>query len=67
MSTSIAERASGDFRVAAAANAMSEQLAVVKPLYAVLSPEQKRIADELFASRGGRVGGNGMRGMGPRA
>lgn len=41
----------------------SERLAVQKPLYAVLSPEQKQIADEIFAprfnrghQRGGRHG-----------
>jgi len=34
----------------------SEMLAVQKPLYAALSPEQKQVADEVFAPRGGRGG-----------
>ena len=32
---------------------LSELLAVEKPLYAALSPEQKQIADRVLASRGG--------------
>jgi LTXXQ motif family protein len=33
-----------------------ERLAVQKPLYAALSPEQQRVADEVFAPRGQRGG-----------
>lgn len=36
----------------------TERLAVQKPLYAALSPEQQRIADEVFAARGGKRGGH---------
>lgn len=38
-------------RLAAAYTRQSETLAAVKPLYAALSPEQQKIADELFAPR----------------
>jgi hypothetical protein len=47
-------------RLAAAYTRQSETLAAVKPLYAALSPEQQKIADELFAPRrhaGTRHGG----------
>lgn len=37
-----------------AATRTAELLAVQKPLYAALSPEQQRVADELFAPRGAR-------------
>lgn len=39
-----------------AAARSSERLAVQKPLYAALSPEQQRVADEVFAPRGQRGG-----------
>lgn len=42
---------------------LTEVIAAAKPLYAALSPEQKRIADELMASRPGR---GGSRHHGPR-
>jgi len=38
----------------AAAASLNERLAVQKPLYAALSADQKLVADELFARRGGR-------------
>lgn len=38
-----------------------ELLAVQKPLYAALSPEQQRVADEIFAARGHRGFHRGMR------
>ena len=38
-------------RLAAAARRLNELLAVGKPLYAVLMPEQKQIADELLVPR----------------
>jgi len=37
---------------------LTELLAVEKPLYAALSPEQQRVADEVLVQRGGR-GGHG--------
>src|SRR5208282_5764653 len=33
---------------------LQQRIAAVKPLYAVLTPEQQQIADELLASHGGR-------------
>jgi hypothetical protein len=44
-----------------AAARSGELLAVQKPLYAALSPEQQRVADELFAPRGHRGSHRGMR------
>lgn len=44
-----------------AAARSGELLAVQKPLYAALSPDQKRVADELFAPRGHRGFHRGMR------
>jgi periplasmic protein CpxP/Spy len=44
-----------------AAARSGELLTVQKPLYAALSPEQQRVADELFASRGHRGSHRGMR------
>lgn len=38
--------------LATASTRLSETLAAVKPLYAALSPDQQKIADELFARRG---------------
>jgi len=43
-------------RLAAASARLNETLAAAKPLYAALSPEQQKIADELLASPGGRGG-----------
>jgi len=47
---------------------LNEQLEVQKPLYAVLTPEQKKVADELLAPRGpGGMSGHRMgRGMAHR-
>jgi len=42
--------------MATASNRLGERLAVQKPLYAALSPEQQQIADQVFATRGGRHG-----------
>lgn len=42
--------------LAAASARTSEVLAAAKPLYAALSPEQQKIADDLLAKRGGRGG-----------
>ena len=42
--------------LATAAARSSERLVVQKPLYAALSPEQQRVADEVFAPRGQRGG-----------
>jgi hypothetical protein len=44
-----------------AAARSGELLAVQKPLYAALAPEQQRVADELFAPRGHRGFHRGMR------
>jgi protein CpxP len=43
-------------RHAAAIARLNERLAVQKPLYAALSPDQKAIADEVLAPRGHRGG-----------
>ena len=40
---------------------LNEVIGAAKPLYAALSPDQKQVADELFA-RQGRPGGHGGRG-----
>lgn len=47
--------------MATAATRIGERLAVQKPLYAALSPEQQQVADRLFAGRGGKHGGRGGR------
>ena len=47
-------------RLAASSARLNETLAAAKPLYAALSPEQQKVADELLASRGHR--GHGHRG-----
>ena len=52
-------------RLAASSTRLSETLAAAKPLYAALSPEQQKIADELLAPRGHR--GHGHRGGHGRA
>jgi len=46
--------------MATASARLNETLAATKPLYAALSPEQQKIADELLAPRG--RGGSGHRG-----
>jgi hypothetical protein len=53
-------------RLTMAAQRLDELLAVEKPLYAVLSPEQQRVADEVLAprGRGGRAGHGGQGGPG---
>jgi septal ring factor EnvC (AmiA/AmiB activator) len=55
--------------MATASTRLTETLAAAKPLYAALSPDQQKVADELFVSRGrGGPGhrGGGHRGHGPR-
>jgi len=49
--------------LADALHRLNEQLAVEKPLYEALSPEQKRVADEVLAHGHGR---RGFRHEGPR-
>ncbi len=49
-------------RLAAAATRLNDVLAAAKPLYAALSPEQQKIADELFAPRRHGMPHRGMRG-----
>ena len=44
---------------------MNEVLATARPLYAALSPEQQKIADDLMAKRGGRDGDRGHGGPRP--
>ena len=50
-------------RLAASSTRLNETLAAAKPLYAALSPEQQKVADELLAPRGhrgpARHGGHG--------
>lgn len=53
------ERRQQFFTTAAARS--GELLAVQKPLYAALSPEQQQVADEVFAPRGHRGFHRGMR------
>lgn len=43
--------------MARASTLIGERLAVQKPLYAALTPEQQQIADQVLASGGGRHGG----------
>jgi hypothetical protein len=52
-------------RLAASSTRLNETLAAAKPLYAALSPEQQKVADELLAPRGHR--GPGHRGGHRRA
>ena len=50
-------------RMTTAVQYLDERLAVEKPLYAALSPEQQRVADEVLAPRGhGGRGGPGEHG-----
>ena len=50
--TAIERMERGQARLSAAYTRMSETLTAAKPLYAALSPEQQKIADELLAGRG---------------
>ncbi len=55
-------------RMTMVAQHLDELLAVEKPLYAALSPEQQRVADEVLAPRGrGGPGGHGGHGRFHRA
>jgi len=55
-------------RLTVAAQRLDELLAVEKPLYAALTPEQQRVADEVLAPRGrGGRGGQGGHGRFHRA
>jgi hypothetical protein len=63
--TAIDRMERGQARMAAAYTRMSETLAAAKPLYAALSPEQQKIADDLFTPR--RHGGFRHGGGRPRA
>ena len=63
--TAIERMERGQQRLAAASTRMTETLAVAKPLYAALSPEQQKVADELLSPR--RHGGSRHRGGHPRA
>jgi hypothetical protein len=61
--TAIERMERGQQRLAAASARLNETLAAAKPLYAALSPEQQKIADELLTPRhGGRFHHRGMRG-----
>lgn len=48
-------------RLDLAAKRLGERLAVQKPLYAALSPQQRQIADAVFAGRAGHGGRRGGR------
>lgn len=63
--TAIERMERGQVRLATAYTRMSETLAAAKPLYAALSPEQQKIADELMTPR--RQGGARHGGGRPRA
>lgn len=63
--TAIERMERGQTRLAAASARLAETLAVAKPLYAALSPEQQKIADELLTAR--RHGGPRHGGGRPRA
>jgi len=54
-------------RQAAALTRLNEQLAVQRPLYAVLTTDQKLVADEVLAPRGDRRKGFGHHGGRARA
>ncbi|MBY0271178.1 MAG: Spy/CpxP family protein refolding chaperone [Burkholderiales bacterium] len=47
--------------MATASARIGERLAVQKPLYAALSPEQQQVADKVLAGHGGKRGGHGGR------
>jgi hypothetical protein len=63
--TAIERMERGQERIATAYTRISETLAAAKPLYAALSPEQQKIADELLAP--GRQAGPRHHGGRPRA
>jgi exonuclease VII small subunit len=63
--TAIERMERGQARLAAASARLNETLSAAKPLYAALSPEQQKIADELLAPR--RYGESRHRGGHPRA
>ena len=63
--TAIERMERGQQRLAAAQTRQAETLAVAKPLYAALSPEQQKVADELLTPR--RDGRARHGGRGPRA
>ena len=63
--TAIERMERGQTRLSAAYTRLAETLAAAKPLYAALSPEQQKIADELLTPR--RHGMSGHRGGHPRA
>jgi hypothetical protein len=63
--TAIERMERGQARLAAASARLNETLSAAKPLYAALSPEQQKIADELLAPR--RHGMSRHRGGHPRA
>src|SRR5262249_32604402 len=46
-------------RMVVATQRLDELLTVEKPLYAALSPDQQRVADEVLGGRGGGRGGHG--------
>lgn len=62
--TAIARMEREQQRHADAVVRLNEQLAVQKPLYAALSPEQKTVADKVLAPRGEMGERGGMRGHG---
>ncbi len=64
-STAIERMERGQARLAAASKRLNETLSAAKPLYAALSPEQQKIADELLTPR--RHGMPHHRGSHPRA
>lgn len=53
--------------MAATTQRLDELIAVEKPLYAALTPEQQRVADEVLAGSGRRHGGGHHRGQHGRA
>ncbi len=63
--TAIERMERGQARLAAASKRLNESLSAAKPLYAALSPEQQKIADELLTPR--RHGRSHHRGGHPRA
>jgi hypothetical protein len=63
--TAVERMERGQARLAAASARLAETLAVAKPLYAALAPEQQKIADELLTAR--RHGGSRHGGRRPRA
>jgi hypothetical protein len=63
--TAIERMERGQARLAATSKRLNETLSAAKPLYAALSPEQQKIADELLTSR--RHGMSRHRGGHPHA